>query len=324
MGTTERVSQSLRLANGMFNFPQFNSNCDRLYHSCPPMRSWLLLLHQIPPKPPYFRARVLRRLGQLGALPIKNSAYLLPNSEETREDFEWICREIKADGGAAWLFQADALAGWTVEQIEAAFRHLRDTDYEELLLVARELDDGKLFHRFEELKKIDFFEHPARVKVEAIVADRKRLAAETPHSVSEFSNRIWVTRQSVRVDRIGSAWLIRRFIDPQATFRFVDTANYSHAEGELRFDMYEGEFTHEGNLCTFEVLVARHNLLLQYPSLQPLGEMVHDIDLKDGLYQRPETSGLSRMLDGLCARTSDDNTRIDQGGQIFDSLYESF
>jgi len=288
------------------------------------MRSWLLLLHQIPPKPAYFRAKVSRRLAQVGALAIKNSAYLLPDTDETREDFEWIFREIKAEGGGAWLFRADALAGFSVEQIQAAFRHLRDTDYEELLLAARELDDAKLLQRFEELKKIDFFEHPARSKVEAIVADRRRLAADTTQPASEFTNRIWVTRQGVKVDRIGSAWLIRRFIDPQATFRFIDTSNYSHAESELRFDMYEGEFTHEGNLCTFEVLVARHNLLLRYPALQPLGEMVHDIDLKDGLYQRPETSGLSRMLDGLCARTPDDNIRIDRGGQIFDSLYESF
>ncbi len=288
------------------------------------MNSWLLLLHQIPPKPPYFRAKVSRRLAQVGALPIKNSAYLLPDTEDTREDFEWICREIKTEGGAAWLFRAETLAGLSVEQIQASFRHLRDTDYEELLQAARELDDAKLLHRFEELKKIDFFEHPSRTKIEALVAERKRVASDASQPPSEFTNRIWVTRRGVKVDRIGSAWLIRRFIDPQATFRFIDTTKHTHEESEVRFDMYEGEFTHEGNLCTFEVLVARHNLLLRYPALQPLAEMVHDIDLKDDLYRRPETSGLSRMLDGLCARTSDDNKRIEQGGQVFDSLYESF
>lgn len=288
------------------------------------MQSWLLLLHQIPTKPDYFRAKVSRRLAQVGALPIKNSAYLLPDTEETREDFEWICREIKAEGGAAWLFRADALAGLSIEEIEVSFRRLRDTDYEELLAAAREMDDAKLNHRFEELKKIDFFLHPARTKVETILAERKRRATDTTPSASTFSRRIWVTRQGIKVDRIASAWLIRRFIDPEATFRFVDTGIYTHAETELRFDMYEGEFTHEGELCTFEVLLARHGLLTKYPTLEPIGELVHDLDLKDSRYRRPETSGLSRMIEGLCSRTKADNERLEQGSQVFDSLFESF
>src|SRR5262245_7553394 len=121
------------------------------------MSSWLLLLHQIPPKPPYFRAKVLRRLSQIGALPIKNSAYLLPDTDETRVDFEWIYREITAEGGAAWLFRADSLAGLSEEHIQASFRRLRDADYQELLAAAGELDDAKLTFRFEEVKKIDFF-----------------------------------------------------------------------------------------------------------------------------------------------------------------------
>lgn len=288
------------------------------------MQSWLLLLHQIPPKPPYFRAKVSRRLAQVGALPIKNSAYLLPDTEETREDFEWICREIKAEGGAAWLFRADSLVGLSGEQIQASFQRLRDADYKELLTDARELDDAKLLHRYEEVKRIDFFEHPARAQVEEILAERKQRAVYCGEPASVYTGRVWVTRRGIKVDRIGSAWLIRRFIDPQARFRFVDAATHTHAEPELRFDMYEAEFTHEGELCTFEVLIARHNLLQQHPALQPLAEMIHDIDLKDGRYQRPETSGLSRMLDGLCARTEGDDFRLEQGSSIFDALYESF
>jgi hypothetical protein len=288
------------------------------------MPSWLLLLHQIPPKPPYFRAKVSRRLAQVGALPIKNSAYLLPDTNEAREDFEWISREIKSEGGAAWLFRVESLVGLSPEQIETSFRRLRDADYQELLTNARELDDAKLIHRFEEVKKIDFFEHPSRAQVEAVLAERRRHAVEGGERTSVYTSRIWVTRSGIKVDRIGSAWLIRRFIDPQAKFRFVDTSTYVHAESELRFDMYDGEFTHEGELCTFEVLIARHNLLHQHPALQPIAEMIHDIDLKDSRYGRPETSGLSRMLDGLCARTEGDDLRIEQGGQIFDALYESF
>jgi hypothetical protein len=288
------------------------------------MQSWLLLLHQIPPKPPYFRAKVSRRLAHAGALPIKNSAYLLPDAEETREDFEWICREIRAEGGAAWLFRAETLAGLSVEQIQSSFRRLRDADYQELIATAGELDDAKLVHRFEGLRKVDFFEHPGRAQVEALIADRQRCATGADRPSSVYTGRVWVTRRGIKVDRIGSAWLIGHFIDPQATFRFVDTASYQHTEPELRFDMYDGEFTHEGDLCTFEVLIARHDLLSQYPALQPIAEMIHDLDIKDGRYQRPETSGFSRMLDGLCASTKDDDVRLAQGGQFFDALCESF
>lgn len=285
---------------------------------------WLLLLHQIPPKPPYFRAKVLRRLSQVGALPIKNSAYLLPNTDDTREDFEWICREITSEGGAAWLFEADALVGLSTEQIEASFRRLRDTDYQELLAAAPELDDAKLIQRFEELKKIDFFVHPARQRVEALIADRKHRAEHADLQAPSLQGRVWVTRKGIKVDRIGSAWLIRRFIDPRAEFRFVEPSTYRHSDSELRFDMYEGEFTHEGDLCTFEVLVKRNRLLALYPALEPLAEMVHDIDLKDGRYQRPETLGFSRMLDGICASYADDESRLAQGSLIFESLFQSF
>ena len=285
---------------------------------------WLLLLHQIPPKPPYFRAKILRRLSQVGALPVKNSAYLLPNTEEAREDFEWICQEIQGEGGTAWLFAADALVGMTDPQIEAAFRQLREADYVDLLAAAAELENGKLIERFEQIKSIDFFEHPMRAQVESLILHRQGQDRSGSTLAGAPSGSVWVTRKGIKVDRIGSAWLIQRFLDPEAKFRFVEPAEYQHAAGELRFDMYQGEFTHEGDLCTFEVLVARHGLAKLYPGLQPLAEMVHDIDLKDARYQRPETTGLSRMLDGLCARIADDETRLVQGGQIFEALYESY
>lgn len=286
---------------------------------------WLLLLHQIPPKPPYLRAKVLRRLVQLGALPVKNSAYLLPDTDDTREDFEWLCREITSQGGVAWLFRAECLEGWSAEQIQEAFRRLRDADYEELIASAHELEETKLLYRLEELKKIDFFTHPSRARVEAIIEERKkRSAAGVQSGTLATQGCVWVTRQGIKVDRIGSAWLIQRFIDHNAQFRFVDTTTYRHTAPEIRFDMFEGEFTHEGDLCTFEVLIARYNLAECYPALQPLGEIVHDIDLKDDRYAHPETSGLARLLDGLCVRTADDLQRLQQGRQIFDALYESF
>src|SRR5712691_1329364 len=92
-------------------------------------RSWLLLLHQIPPSPAYFRAKVLRRLNRLGALVIKNSAYLIPETDETREDIQWVRSEIEQEGGEAWLFRAETLAGLSSESLQDAFRALRNADY---------------------------------------------------------------------------------------------------------------------------------------------------------------------------------------------------
>ena len=297
------------------------------------MRQWLLLLHQIPPKPSYFRAKILRRLTQVGALPVKNSAYLLPESEDSREDFEWICREIIGEGGSARLFRTSILEGLSDEQIQESFRQLRTAGYDELIASATGLleqdatpvERARILHRVEELKKIDFFRHPSRDRLDSLLVQiQDRLQATGSSIAIAPHGRLWVTRQGVRADRIGSAWLIQRFIDPKASFRCVDPSSYQHAEPELRFDMDEGEYTHEGDLCTFEVLIARHNLRALHPALKPMAEIIHDIDLKDDRYQRAETTGLARMLDGLCASTADDRVRLQQGGQIFDALYQSF
>jgi hypothetical protein len=300
---------------------------------------WLLLLHQIPPKPAYFRAQVLRRIVQVGALPVKNSAYLLPDREDTLEDFEWICQEITRQGGAAWLFRAETLVGMSSDQIEDAFRELRRPEYEELIQMAEALlqqtplgmeealaVQGKLLHRYEQIRRVDFFECTGRERLEELMSemDRRINPVTEIREGSVPRGRVWVTRKGVKVDRIGSAWLIRRFLDPQATFRYVTPKDYSHAASEIRFDMLEGEFTHVGESCTFEVLISTNNLRQEFPALQAIAEMVHDIDLKDDRYRRPETAGLARMIAGLCLRTPEDELRVERGGMIFDNLYQSF
>jgi hypothetical protein len=300
--------------------------------------NWLLLLHQIPPKPAYFRAQVLRRLCQAGALPVKNSAYLLPANDETLEDFQWICREIVDQGGQAWLFRSQVVAGFTADDIRAAFRQQRANDYLALIeecdaLLAREelsglaADYGRIVRRAADVQRIDFFAAPQRTDLEAIMSkiDLRLHGGDVgdPGAASAGqTGRTWITRRGVKVDRIGSAWLIKRFIDPEATFRFVDAANYTLNPGELRFDMFEGEFTHEGDLCTFEVLLRANHLA--DPALHALAEIIHDIDLKEARYQRPETPGLTRVIDGLCRQISDDTQRLHEGGALFESLYRSF
>ncbi len=300
-------------------------------------QSWLLLAHQIPPDPPYLRAKVLRRLNQLGALAIKNSVYIIPETDETLEDIQWLRFEISQQAGESWLFRADPLADLTPEALVASFRKIRSDDYSQLLYEAQrivtaleqgdrhEAERRKLQRRFDEVRRIDFFEAPERKEMEAImqkidtalgVPDRR--PAPKP-DLGDLKSRTWVTRRGVKVDRIATAWLIRRFIDPAARFRFVDPDRYQHSNREIRFDMFEGEFTHEGELCTFETLL-RH-VRLDDPALSAIAEIVHDIDLKDDKYQRPEANGIAAMIVGLAALHTEDERRIEDGGRIFEAAY---
>jgi len=134
--------------------------------------------------------------------------------------------------------------------------------------------------------------------------------------------RTWVTRKGVYVDRIASAWLIRRFIDPEARFRFVETQQHRPAPGEQRFDMFEAEFTHDGDRCTFESLLARFGLT--DPALGAIGEIVHDIDCKDGKFGRSETAGVERVIAGIVRRCASDSARVERGATVLDDLYGAF
>jgi len=297
--------------------------------------SWLLLAHQIPPKPAYFRAKVARRLAQVGAVPIKNSVYVLPDNE----DFHWICQEIIREGGQAWLFRAEAVAGTSTPELRKLFKAARAPEYDELireaLALLERLPAGKaekedraavekLLRRRDEIERVDFFQAPQRSELDRLIsALAERLDQEPGNAAAaalETSGKTWVTRKGVKEDRIGSAWLIRRFIDPKAVFSYVRPQEYIHSEGEIRFDMFEGEFTHRGDLCTFEVLVADHDLSSD-PGLTAIAEIVHDIDLKDNRYQRPETAGVARAVEGLCLSTTDDRLRVERGAFIFEGLY---
>lgn len=301
---------------------------------------WVLLLHQIPPKPGYFRAKVMRRLNALGALAIKNSAYLLPANEQTLEDFQWLVREIREQGGDAWLFRSTALAGHTDETLIAEFRALRTSDWDALAHDARALldepgdeageDDPSFQHlrqRLTDLSRIDFFRSPAREAVEVLMSEldrslaphAQRAASPREQALSELRGRTWVTRAGVKVDRIASAWLVRRFIDPAAAFAFVDPQGYVPGPRDVRFDMYEGEFTHVGDRCTFEILLERSGLADE--GLRALAEIIHDIDLKDAKFGRPEASGLALVIDGIVLGTTDDAKRLEEGARVLDALH---
>lgn len=313
---------------------------------------WLLLIHQIPPKPPYFRVKIWRRLQRLGAVAIKNSVYILPKSDQAHEDFQWVLREIIGGGGDASLCDVNFIEGLSDEQVEALFRAARDADYSQIAEEARcitgtlipgshindehreqiEADLSRLKRHLEEAIAIDFFSAAGREAVEGSIAS---LEARVRTSIRRFSDaekvsfpiddlhsRIWVTRKSIYVDRIASAWLIRRFIDPDASFKFIAGDRYRPAKGELRFDMFEAEFTHEGDRSSFEILIER--MKLNDPALSHIAEIVHDIDIKDAKFSREEASGIDRIIAGIALAHKEDEVRLLRGSAIFDDLYEYF
>lgn len=302
---------------------------------------WLALLHQLPTKPPYLRVKIWRKLQAMGAVPLKNAVHVLPLRNECDAAFRALASEIREGGGEAVLIEARMLSGQSDSDIRALFDSARDADYDEVAKAARLLVDtgpvsgadiSKLQKRMAEVIRLDYFGAHGRQHAEAVLAelDRQRYrhpdvsrAEPAPDVRLELTGKTWVTRSGVHVDRIACAWLIRRFIDPAAKFLFVDGRQYAPNDGELRFDMADAEFTHEGENCSFETLV-EHGELTGDPALVAIAEIIHDLDIGDGKFGRAETSGLGAMLSGVCASTDDDLQRIAMASEALNQFHAHF
>jgi hypothetical protein len=308
---------------------------------------WLLLIHQLPSKPAYLRVKVWRRLQGIGAVAVKSTVYALPANAETQEDFAWLLKEIVEGGGEALVCEARLIDGLSNDQARALFDAARDADYDEIAKDARalaaRLDQpeadaaearsqlGRLRKRLADVAAIDFFAATGRLLAEGTIAELEARVLEDKDmtekrseamDIGDLKGRIWVTRKGVYIDRIACSWLIRRFIDRDAVIRFVPGKGYIPKPGELRFDMFEGEITHEGDRCSFEVLLARAGL--EDPALTEIAEIVHDIDLKDGKFGREEATGIAHLIAGIAMAHGDDEERIAQGAPVFDNLYQYF
>jgi len=296
---------------------------------------WYLLTHNVPPRPLYLRAKIRQRLAQVGAVALKNSVYVLPKSDDALEDFQWIAQEVVSGGGTAHIVEASFVTP-PAEEIVAAFRSERDADYETLIAEAREArkrgraaDAGsaaaRLTKRLEEIRRIDFFDAPKRAAAEEAIAalDARASGKEKPRMLKErpeLTGRTWVTRPGVKIDRIATAWFVRRFIDPKAKFRFA-AADARFTKDEIRFDMIGGDYTHDGDRCTLETLVRAVGLPDR--GVKAIAEIVHDLDLKDGKFARPEAAGIARMIEGIVARYANDEERLEKGFAMFDDLHEA-
>jgi hypothetical protein len=325
------------------------STMSQVYQTPVEQGKWLLLIHRLPPKPDYLRVKVKRRLDRIGALAIKNSVYVLPDRSETNEDFEWLAVEIQKDGGEVLVCRSEFLAGISDEDIVERFNSERNDAYRSIReSVAADVRESELGpessrpgwretmlnsyaaaqRRLDEAARLDFFGADGRSEAEEELRRLYDLLQRTqpakpdtegePHS----PGATWVTRAGVFVDRMASAWLIRRFIDRDATFKFVSAARYQAAPGEVRFDMMPAEYTHVGDSCTFEVLLDRFEL--RDAGLVAIAEVVHDIDLKDDKFARSEAPGIEAVLTGIVNSTGDDDARLSAAFPLFDALYDRF
>ena len=305
---------------------------------------WLLLIHQLPPRPLYLRAQVRRRLTQVGAVALKNSVYVLPGTSECLEDLQWIAQEAIAGGGEAVVCRAEFVGMPTDSELRTRFLEdaahrvapVKEALTAQLKARRRRKDAApppseilRLQRLVDAAARIDFFGSEAGVEVQTLMTAVKNVSkgsadAKGPrrHSDIDLKGRVWVTRRDPHIDRLATAWLIRRFVDPAARFRFVDTAGGAVLKGEKSFDMVGADFTHDGDRCSFETMVARLNLA--DPALRHLAEIVHDLDLKDGKFGRPDAAGVQRLVDGLCAAHADSGARVQAARPIFDTLFASF
>jgi hypothetical protein len=310
--------------------------------------TWLLLALQLPAQPAYLRVKIWRRLQGVGAISYRNALYLLPASDSTVEDFEWILREVRAGGGDGAVFDSRLVNDTGDQDLRALFDAAREQDYQALAEELRAAAVGveqrrgttdssdpppvfaRIRRRLKEIEAIDIFNANGRESVHALLrklemitpAPTSEAAMTATNSLSNLSGRTWVTRSQVRVDRMASAWLIQRKIDPEARFKFVGERQYLPAAQELRFDMYEAEYTHDAERCTFEVLL---DLIPEKDdALQAIAEIVHDLDLKDQRYNRAEAPGVKQLLAGIIAGSDGDRERLQRSAVLFDDLYRAF
>ena len=303
----------------------------------------LLLLVGIPPMPSSLRVRVWRRLRSLGAVALKRSAYLLPDLPERYEDFQWLAQEIQREGGDATLVRVAQIENMAPDDVRGLFHEPRDQEYRQLAIRYRKLlqslerksaaagagrrdEVARLSKEHQRIRDIDFFDAPGGAEVrrleEAIAMRTRRPESarreERPTlDLTKLRGRRWVTRPRPHVDRIASAWLIKRFIDPEAEFVFAPPAEFP--KDAIPFDAPGVELSHQGEDCTFETLVRRAHL--RDRRLARLAELVHEADLRDGKFPHEEARGIDAASRALLAASPDDHQVLAQGMALFEGLY---
>jgi len=320
-------------------------------------QGWLLFFYTVPSKPVSGRMKVWRKLLKSGAVPLKGAVYILPFNEEHYELLQWLVSEISGMNGEAAFVKIDKVDTMKDREIINLFNKQRASDYKLLAKAFEDLERklsstrkggkqqnikgisdqvARLQKEFEEVKRIDFFSSKEGQSLTAEInrmnaeikkysgteAKKERSEAISHRALADYQGKTWVTRKRPFIDRMASAWLIRKFIAKDATFDFMDEKDMeTFGRHAVTFDVRGGEFTHTGDLCTFEVLMKAFGL--RDKTVKKIAEIVHDLDLKDGKYKSPEAKGLEDILTGIRKTAKDDKDMLNLGMTVFEMLYVS-
>jgi hypothetical protein len=315
---------------------------------------WLFLVHQLQTPRSRERVKIWRLTKKVGAVLYRNSVYVLPYSKERLEDFQWLCQQIRDAGGEASVFVSESHDGKEDRALQALFQRSREEDYAAIQSAAEKLSERlrraketpqlsasllktlakeakQLNAAFAEIQRVDFFNTPLNKKVQAALEQIKaRLAALAPqqefpqslkrYSRKDFQGKVWTTREHIHIDRLCSAWLIRRFIDSKAKFVFAPESKLP--QDAIPFDVFGAEFSHHGEDCTFETLLKAFQL--KDRALAVFAEIVHDIDVKDEKFGRPEAAGIDAAVRALAEFLKDDHKILEAGATLLNALYAYF
>jgi len=319
------------------------------------IQEWLLIFYSVPSHPVSNRMKIWRKLAKVGAVQLKGSVYILPATEEHEEFFQWLIGEVKSMGGDGAFVRTADIRTMTDANIKRLFTAQADQEYhriektldvfERKILSIRKgskSDEGKhlvdqaakLTKEFDELRKRDYFESSTgnilKKRIQALEAGLREAGEKAPEEAitvsarraQDYQGRIWATRKNPFVDRMASSWLIKRFVDPKASFAFIDERDVASLDNAtVAFDMRGAAFTHVGDLCTFEVLVKSFGI--KDKAVRKIAEIVHDLDVKDDKYSKPETTGVEEILTGIRKTAKNDLDGLERGMAAFEMLYQS-
>ncbi len=298
---------------------------------------WLLLVFTLPAKRASQRVEVWRKLHRYGVVTLGNSGYLLPNDQDNQERFEWLASAVRDYGGSASVVEVQAIDNLSERQLVKKFREARAPEYRQIIKDLTKLSSPsqqkrlgshlkRLRSRFQEIVAVDFFHSPLRGHVEKLLKraeiNSSRVSpvpAGEKLRIREYQQKVWVTRHRPGIDRSGSAWLIRRFIDRKARFDFADEGAVP-PQG-IAYDMYHGGFGHRGDDCTFETLVKQFRI--RNRKVDIIAEIIHDADVFDEKFGRPEGFGINEVMKGWARRNISDRELLERGMDLFEGLYES-
>jgi hypothetical protein len=304
----------------------------------PKRTTWLLLLYALPTRQNTERVNLWRKLKKFGAVGLQTSGYVLPDDPMQFERFQWLSKEIRDAGGEATLIRVAEIDGMSKGAVVAMFNEARGAEYKELAAACRRTLNGKRKgeevvgevakhqRRFQEIRAVDYFNSPAAHDAQMTLQRAEKALARGPsrgaarrESAKDFVGKVWLTRPRPGIDRAGSAWLIRKFIDPKARFVFdMDPGKRPEA---VPFDMADVDFSHHGDDCTFETLVKRFGITDK--AVLRMAEMVHDADLEDEKFQRCECMGINAVLTGWARTSISDSELLERGIECFEGLYRA-